>query len=68
MESRQLLDERQSDARAFVRAGARVLDAMEALEHAGKIGLGNADAGIGDAQLDAIAPRSQVHRRSGLRT
>ncbi len=61
MESRQLLDERQPDARAFVRAGARVLDAMEALEHAGKISLGNADAGIGDAQLDAIAPRSQVH-------
>ena len=55
MEPRQLLHERQADARAFVRPGSTVLDAVEPLEHARQVGLGNADAGIGDAQLDAIA-------------
>ena len=60
MKTGQLLHERQADARAFVRAGSSVLDAVEALEHARKVGLGNADAGISDAQLDAIAVRIAV--------
>ena len=55
MQAGQLLHERQSDAGAFVGPGASVLDAVEPLEHARQVGLGNADAGIGDAQLDAIA-------------
>ena len=59
MQTRQFLDQGQSDARAFVRPGPCVLHAVEALEHARKVGLRNADASIGDAQLDAIAARSE---------
>ena len=44
-----------------VRARA-VRDAVEALEHAGKVGLRNADASVGNAQLDAIATRSEFDR------
>ena len=54
METGQLLHERQADAGAFVGAGPTVLDAVEPLEHPRQIGLGNADAGVGDTQLDAI--------------
>ena len=68
MQASQLLHERETDARAFVRAGASVLDAVEPLEHPRQVGLGNADAGIGDAQLDAIAARSQFDRESAPRT
>ena len=64
MQTGQLLHERQADARAFVGAGPTVLDAVEALEHAGQIGLGNADAGVGDAQLDAIAVRLAARTRN----
>ena len=32
---------------AFVRARPRVLHAVEALEHARQLGLGDADAGVG---------------------
>ncbi len=55
MQAGQLLHQRQADAGAFVGPRATVLDAVEPLEHARQIGLGDADAGIGDAQLDAIA-------------
>ncbi len=59
MEAGQLLHQGQANARAFVRPGSNVLDAVEALEHARKVGLRNADARIGDAQLDAVATRSE---------
>jgi hypothetical protein len=36
MKTGQFLHEREADARAFVRAGSRVLDAVEALEDAGR--------------------------------
>ena len=62
MKPRQLLHQRQTDARAFVRTGATVLDAVEPLEHARQVRLGNADAGIGDAQLDAIADAIAIRR------
>ena len=68
VKTRQFLHERQADARAFVRAGSRVLDAMEALEDAGQIGVGNADARVRDAQLDVIAVRLQLDRESRRRT
>ena len=57
----QLLHQGQANARAFVGTGATVLDAVEPLEHARQVGLGDADAGIGDAKLDAVAERSQLH-------
>ena len=60
MQAGQLLHEGQADAGAFVRTGSRVPDAVEALEHARQIGLRNADARIGNAQLDAIATRSKL--------
>ena len=60
MKAREFLHEGQSDARAFVRAGASMLDAVEALEHARQVGFGNTDAGIGDAQLDAVVRTSAV--------
>ena len=41
-----LLHEREADAGAFVGAPARAFDAMEALEQAGQLGLGNAGAGV----------------------
>ena len=50
MKTRQFLHEREPDARAFVRAGARVLDAVEALEDARQVGVGNADAGVAHAR------------------
>ena len=59
METGQLLHQGQANARAFVRAGTSVLDAVEAFEHAGKVGLRNADAGIADTQLDKVAGRSE---------
>ena len=62
MKAGELLHEGQSDARAFVGAGASVLDAVEALEHARQVGFGNTDAGIGDAQLDAVADAIAVRR------
>ena len=62
MKPGQLLHQGQADARAFVRAGASVLDAVEPFEHARQIVLGNADAGIGDAKLDAVAVRFAVPR------
>ena len=46
METGQLLHERESNARAFMGAGSTVFDTMETLKHPGKVGLGNADAGV----------------------
>ena len=45
----QLLHEREADAGAFVRPRARVLHAVEPLEHARQVGCGNADAGVAHA-------------------
>ena len=54
METGQLLHERESNTSAFMSAGSAVFDPMETLEHPGKVGLGNTDAGVTDTQLDAI--------------
>ncbi len=62
MKPREFLHQRQADARAFVRTGARVLDAVEPLEHARQVRFGNTDAGIRDSQLDAVAGRAQFDR------
>ena len=59
MQAGQLLHQGQTDSSAFVRPGSSVRDAVEALEHAGKVGLRNADASVFNAQLDAIATRSE---------
>ena len=66
MKTGQFLHEREADARAFVRAGSRVLDAVEALEDAGEIGVGNADARVRDAQPHAIAVRLQLDANLAL--
>ena len=66
VETSQFLDERQPDARPFMRARPTVLDAVEALEHAGQVCLGNANAGVGHLQLDAIAAPAQFHRNPAL--
>ena len=46
-------DERQTDARTFVGARARALDAVEAFEDSRQVRRRNADAGVGDRKLDA---------------
>ena len=51
MEPDQLVRQRQADARAFVRARPGALDAVESLEHARQLRLGNADAGIANVEL-----------------
>ena len=43
-----LLDEREADARALVRTGARVPDAVETLEQARQFGRRDTDAGVDD--------------------
>ena len=53
----QLLDQRQADARAFVGARARALDAVEALEDARQLLARNADAGV-------ARPQSSTSRRA----
>ena len=45
----QLVDERQADAGALVRAAAAVLHPVEALEHPRQLFRRNADAGVADA-------------------
>src|SRR4029453_4286132 len=61
MQTRQFLDECQSDARPLMRSGPCVLHAVKALEHARKGGFRGADASIGHSQLDAIAAGTEVH-------
>src|SRR5262245_44579675 len=55
MQTHQFLHKSQTDARPLVGARANVLDAVEALEHARQIRVGDAHAGIADAQLDVVA-------------
>ena len=58
----QLVHQRQADARALVGARARALDAVEALEQARQLVLRDADAGVRDRQLDAVAARRAASR------
>ena len=53
----QLLDERQSDADAVVRARRRPPDAPESLEQTRQLLLGNSDAGVRDGQLRHASTR-----------
>ena len=65
----QLGDERQPDARALVGARARADDAVEALEQPLLVGRLDADAGVGDRQLGAVAVGgAQPHRDPARRT
>ncbi len=61
MELDQLAHEREADAGTFVRPRAHVAYALEALEQLRQIGLGDTDARVADAELDALAARSQGH-------
>ena len=58
----QLVHQRQSDPRAFMRARARAAHAMEALEQVRQLLRGNARAGVGHRQLDVLAAHAQRHR------
>ena len=62
MQLDQFVNESEADATAFVRPAANVFDAMETLEHARQFLLGNADAGIANAQFDVIADLVQRNR------
>ena len=53
----ELLHQCQADAGAFVAAATAVLQAVEALEHARERILGNAHAGVGHLQPQAVAQR-----------
>src|SRR4029450_6322274 len=66
MQTHQFLDECQSDARALMRSGRCVLHAVEALEHARKVGFRDADASIGHSQFDAIAAGTEGVRNPTL--
>src|ERR1700683_1851132 len=55
MELRELLHQGQSDPGPLVGAGACIFDAVKALENAGTLVAGDADARIADGQLDGTA-------------
>ena len=61
MQPGQLLYERETDSGAFVRSRPRVFDSMESFEHAAKVCLGDADAGVDYAQVDTIVVRAELH-------
>ena len=50
----QLADQRQADARPLVAARPRAADPVEAVEQPGQLVGGDADAGVGDLQPDAV--------------
>src|SRR5262245_46182201 len=52
-----LLYQGKADAGALMSARARMSDTVKPLEHPAQIRLGNSDAGIRDAQFDAIIAR-----------
>ena len=52
VQPRQLLDQREADAGAFVGAPARALDPVEAVEEARQLARGDADAGVPHGELD----------------
>ena len=56
----QLGDQREADAGALVGAGPRAGDAVEPLEQVRHLVLGDAGAGVGDAQLGALAGRRRA--------
>ena len=56
MQLDQLLHQRQADAGALVRAAARALDAVEALEQARQLVRRDADAGVADRQFQRASP------------
>ena len=58
MQLDELLDQRQPDAAALVRARAGVLDAVEPLEQAGHLAGGDADAGVGHRDHRVAALRA----------
>ena len=57
-----LVDERQADTAALVTAPARVLHAMEALEHARQLIRRDADTGVADRHLHRRARVADAHR------
>src|SRR5262245_30615672 len=62
MQLDQIRHQGETDARALVRAGARAFDAVETLEHPRLLVLGDTDARIADAELDAtVRRRAEVH-------
>jgi hypothetical protein len=64
VEAHQLLHEREADPAAFVRARARVLHPVEALEHLRQVGCRDPDARV----LDRERPVLDAHRDSALET
>jgi hypothetical protein len=62
----QFLDQRETDARAFVGAGSRALDAMKALEQARPFGFRNPHPGVGDAQHHVRAFIAERHGNATL--
>src|SRR5580658_7993005 len=62
MESNELLDERETDAGAFVAARMCALDAVEAFEDARQVLLTDADARIRHFELYAVWDLAQAHR------
>ncbi len=62
MEANELLNECESDARAFVAPRACAFDAVKAFEDARQIFLSDADARIGDLELCAALDFAQANR------
>jgi hypothetical protein len=61
VQAREFLYECQANAGSLVGTCANMPDTVEALEHAGKIRLGDTDPGVGHAELHVIAAPAQGH-------